>query len=137
MEQRYTALRTIGSIYKILGLIAAGVTALAVLAICVGGSGGARSALGLFGGALGGLIGSLFVLIYGGGIALTLYAAGEGVFLLLALEENTRLSAMLMQRQVDTSAQARHADQLSGAPQSGPALTTTPIGRAGQVLPRE
>ena len=115
----------------------AGVTALAVLAICAGGLGNARSAIGLFGGALGGLLGSLVVLIYGGGIALTLYAAGEGVFLLLAVEENTRLSATLMQRQVDVSAQARHADQLGGAPQSGPALTTTPIGRGGQALPRE
>ncbi len=83
MEQRYTALRTIGSIYKVLGIIAGAITLLAVL--------GLGRFLGSFLG--GGFLGILVMLIYGGGIALTLYAAGEGVFLLLALAAARRIGA--------------------------------------------
>jgi hypothetical protein len=54
---------------------------------------------GLLGGVFGALILSIVALIYGGGLAITLYAAGEGVYLLLALEENTRTTASLLQRQ--------------------------------------
>lgn len=118
MEQRYAALRMIGNIYKILGLVVGGITALAMLAICAGGLRGASTAFSLFGGALGGLLGMLLVLIYGGSIALTLYAAGEGVSLLLALEENTRMTAMALQRQADASAPVQPAIQSGGAAQS-------------------
>ncbi len=60
---------------------------------------GGRGAGGLFGGVLGGLLTSGLVILYGGGMAVTLYAFGEGVSLLLALEENTRLTAQLLRQQ--------------------------------------
>jgi hypothetical protein len=130
MEQGYTALRTIGTIYKILGAITMLATVLVVLI-----SGGFFR---------GGVLGGFLALIGGAAIALTLYAAGEGVFLLLALEENTRLTATLLQRQAGAAIQtypiATAAPQPSYAapsPTAGPVLNTKPIGRGGQVQPRE
>jgi len=112
METRYQALRIIGTVYKVLGIIVASVTVLAIIGFCLlsllGGLGSTamsrgadEAALGIFSTLLGTIFGTVclgvFLLIYGGGIALTLYAAGEGMYLLLALEENTRTTAMLLQ----------------------------------------
>jgi len=112
MEKRYAALRVIGTIYKVFGGIVGIITILLVLGICaisvLGGAtmdtlgrefGGDTGFAGFLSGFLGGLIGGVLVIIYGGGLAVTLYAAGEGVYLLLALEENTRATVMLLQRQ--------------------------------------
>ena len=112
MKKHYQALRVIGTIYKVLGGIVGVITILLVLGICatsvLGGAamdtlgrefGGDTGFAGLFGGLLGGLIGGVLAIIYGGGLAVTLYAAGEGVYLLLALEENTRATVMLLQQQ--------------------------------------
>lgn len=112
MEKRYKALRIIGTIYKVVGVIAGVITILIALSLCatsvLGGTaigsfgrefGGDTGFAGLFSGLLGGLILSIVAIIYGGGLAVTLYAAGEGVYLLLALEENTRATAMLLQQQ--------------------------------------
>ncbi len=110
MEKRYRALRIVGTIYKVLGIIAAALTVLAVLALC-GTSllcGAALDSVGrqlgqdlggggVFGGMVGGVILSLFAVLYGGIIALTLYAFGEMIDLLIALEENTRLTAQMLQ----------------------------------------
>lgn len=109
MEKRYTALRIIATVYKVLGVIAGVITLLAVLGICAsslfGGAMldrfnelGRSGPMGLFTGAVGGLIAGLAGLIYGGGLALTLYAAGEGISLLIALEENTRATATYLYR---------------------------------------
>ena len=111
MEKHYTALRTIGSIYKVLGAIAGVVTVLLVIAACLtsvlGGAAadtfgrqlGSDVGLGgLLGGVFGGLLLSFFIVLYGGGMALTLYAAGEGIYLLLALEENTRATVLALHR---------------------------------------
>jgi len=114
MEKRYKVLRTIGTIYKILGIVAAVITVLALLASCAWiffGS-GALGDLGrqfnrqfgdlpyrMMGTVLGGLIGAITVLFYGGGLALTLYALGEGVYLFIAIEENTRTTAALLAQQ--------------------------------------
>jgi hypothetical protein len=51
------------------------------------------------GGVVGAVIGSLVAILYGGGLGLTLFAFGEGIDLAISLEENTRLTAMLLQRQ--------------------------------------
>lgn len=101
MHKRYAAIRTIGTIYKVLGIIVGVITLLAVIAICAVSalSGAAVGQLGgadfgsLIGGTLGGLLVAIGVIIYGGIIALTLYAAGEAMYVFLALEENTRQSA--------------------------------------------
>src|SRR5574337_1153094 len=112
MEKRYRALRTIGTIYKVLAAIVAVITLLSILGLCatsiLGGVGQAAfsrgSGAGVFGGVLGALIFSVVGIIYGGAVSLTLYAVGEGIDLLLALEENTRITAMLLQRQAGTPA---------------------------------
>ncbi len=112
MEKRYTALRFIGTLYKVLGVIAAVVTVVVILGFCatslLGGAalggigrqfGMNQSGLaGVFGGVLGGLIAIFVAILYGGGAAITLYAIGEGIYLLLALEENTRTTARLLQQ---------------------------------------
>lgn len=111
MEKRYGALRTIGTIYKVLGALAAVVTIALLIGVCLTSvlGGAAADSLsrqlgsdvglgGLFGGVLGGILGGVFVIIYGGGAALTLFAVGEGIDLLIALEENTRSTSLALQR---------------------------------------
>jgi hypothetical protein len=106
MEKRYVALRTIGNIYRVLGIIAGAITILAVLFICgsslIGGASGSLAnqygGYSFLGTALGGLLMGLIAILYGGLISLTLYGMGEGVYLLIALEENTRLTATLLQQ---------------------------------------
>ncbi len=107
MEKRYTGLRTIGTIYKILGGLAGIITILVALGFCAFSlmAGASPSSLnrelaaaGLMGGVISGILGSVFVIIYGGGIALTLYAAGEAIYLLIALEENTRATMLAIQQ---------------------------------------
>lgn len=114
MEKRYAALRTIGTIYKVLGIAVASITLLMIIGFCLftilGGLGGVamsrgaeEAALGLFGTLLGSILGTvvfgIIMIIYGGSIGLTLYAMGEGIYLLLALEENTRATATLLRSQ--------------------------------------
>jgi hypothetical protein len=116
MEKRYRALRVIGTIYKVLAAIVAGITLLSILGLCatsiLGGLGQAAffrgNGFGFFGGLFGGILGALIFsvvgIIYGGAISLTLYAFGEGIDLLLALEENTRMAAMALQHQANLPA---------------------------------
>lgn len=52
------------------------------------------SSTGLKKGFLGGILFSVFAIIYGGLISMTLFAFGEGVYLLILLEENTRKTAL-------------------------------------------
>ena len=112
MEKRYKALRIVGVLYKILGVIAALITVLAVVSLCVtsilGGAainritremGPELPLSGMMGGALGGLIGGLLIAFYSGGAAVTLYGMGEMIYLFLALEENTRKTASLLENQ--------------------------------------
>ena len=111
MEKRYTALRIIGTIYKLFGLLVGALTILAVLGICaasvLGGAAieqlsqqlGEGSGGGLAGGLFGGLLLGLGALLYGGGLSITLYAFGEGVYLFLAIEENTRATVELLRSQ--------------------------------------
>jgi hypothetical protein len=112
MEKRYNALRTIATIYKVAGIIILILTIISILGICatsvLGGTMFNRFSRdygyipsGTIGGVLGGLIASLISILTGGGLALTLYATGEGIYLLLAMEENTRATAALLQRQLN------------------------------------
>ena len=102
MEKKFQILRFVGTIYKVFGIIVGVITILLVIGACLmsilGGTmmdqiqrelGGAAMGMNI----VGGIIASFLILLYGGGLAITLYAAGEGVFLLLALEENTRRTA--------------------------------------------
>jgi hypothetical protein len=115
MERRYSALRTIGTIYKILGVIAGILTLLIALSICGasifgmpvfnnmmhqygGGSVGSS-----FGSVFVGIVTSLFALIYGGGLTVTLYGFGEGVYLLISMEENTRATREALEKKPEAS----------------------------------
>ncbi len=109
MGKRYGALRTIGTVYKILGIIAGVFTILTALGLCASGVlGGAAldqfsrgfggdSGFGSAGGIVGGILLGVLAIVYGGGLSVTLYAAGEGIYLLIALEENTRATTMYLQ----------------------------------------
>jgi len=114
MEKKYKALRTIGTIYKILGTVAGIITLLAVIGICaasvLGGAAldsfsrelgdyGYSGPSGVFSGVVGGLLISIFVILNGGGLALTFFAMGEGIYVLISLEENTRATVDLLNRQ--------------------------------------
>jgi hypothetical protein len=116
MEQRYRALRIIGTIYKVLGGLAGLLTILIVITVCgtslLGGAalqsmtrqfGYEQGVGGFLGSAFGGLVASVFVIIYGGGVSVTLYGFGEGIYLLLALEENTRATAEALMRRAESA----------------------------------
>ncbi len=114
MEQRFRVLRIISTIYKVLGGLVAVIAVIAIIGGCLtsvfGGAvlgslfDGRGGGGGLLGGVVGGLIQAVVItvvsLIYGGGAAVTLYAFGEGIELVLSLEENTRTTATLLQRQM-------------------------------------
>ena len=133
MEQRFHALRTIGSIFRILGYITLVLTVLAALAFCglsiVGGtliqsasqSFGFNSSGGGFVGALfGGLLGGFLVLLYGGFISLWVIAFGELIYLLIGVEENTRKTNFLIENQMSRM----QPPTSSGlAPKEPPAIT--------------
>jgi hypothetical protein len=112
VKHRYGALRTIAVIYKVLGVIVGIITLFGSLFICgaalFGGAVLSRNGLentpfGPGAGMVGGVVGGLLALLYGLLIALFLYAFGEGIYLLLALEENTRLAATLLQQNIHSS----------------------------------
>jgi hypothetical protein len=110
MERRYAALRIIATIYKVLGVLVGIGTVLAAIGFCALGAMGS-AALSSFnggqnaaGGVLGGFLGGVVALIVGTIYTLTLYALGDGISLLLALEENTRQTATLLQQSAGRSA---------------------------------
>ena len=106
MEKKYSALRTVASIMKGLGILVGIITGILVVIICLasfaGGAaldsfsrelGGSSGLLGSFSGALMGVVGSLIPIILGGSLALTLFAIGEAVNVQIDIEENTRSMA--------------------------------------------
>ncbi len=109
MEKRFRFLRLFATFYKVLGVITGLVVLLLILGACassfIGSSMinqitqnyGYSYAGGAAGMAIFGLISGLMLLIMGGGLALTLFAVGEFVTLLIALEENTRATSLLLQ----------------------------------------
>jgi hypothetical protein len=112
LDKRYRALRIIGTVYKIFGILAGIMTIFSVLAVCgtstIGGMaldefsrefGGEQMFTGLLSGVLGGVFISLFIILSGGVTALGLYALGEGIYLLISMEENTRATAAFLYRQ--------------------------------------
>ncbi len=109
MEKRYGTLRFIGTVYKVLGVIMGLLTIVGSIGICltltVGGAAANRfgsqsgAVAGLAGGAFSAIFASVFFLLYGGAVAVSLYGLGEGVYLLIALEENTRATVQLLQQQ--------------------------------------
>ncbi len=115
MEKRYRALRTIGTIYKVLGAIAGILTIIAIIGVCatsvLGGAAfntfgrdlGMGDGIGMFSSVLGGVMFSLSAAFTGGLAALTLYSLGEGIYLFLAIEENTRYTAQVLSYQANAT----------------------------------
>ena len=108
MERKYTLLRTIGTISKILGIIAAVFTVLGAIGACASAFMGSavvgpyldQLGLGLSGQyvqIIAGIVIAVVTLLYGGSIAIALYAVGQGVHLLIDIEENTRMTLALLQ----------------------------------------
>ena len=106
MEKRYGALRLFGLLYKILGIIILVLAVLTAAGTCIMGFVGGAAAQELsrnIGSDVSiGLVGLItaFITLFGGAISgLSLYAIGEGIFLLINIEENTRASATLLRQQ--------------------------------------
>jgi hypothetical protein len=109
MARRFKGLRVVSVLFKILAAIAA-LMAIAGLLLAVAGPtllGGVWPAARMHGGMAPGAVPGLMVapiligvsMFFGGIIyALFLYAAGEGIDLLIALEENTRRTAIVLHR---------------------------------------
>jgi hypothetical protein len=104
MEKKFTALRVIGTIFKILAwiLLLLGILG-AILALVAGFTVGGRDDLLGLGLGLGGpvaaiaaFIATLIVSIF---YFLSLYSLGEAIYLGLAIEENTRRTAYIVQQQ--------------------------------------
>lgn len=115
MNKRFGALRFIGGVFKVIGVILGVIAVAGSLGICitsiVGGSavqslgndfGYSTNALGLAG-AFGGILSGLVVLITVGLAAVSEYAIGEAISLFLAIEENTRATAAYIARQTAES----------------------------------
>lgn len=104
-QSRHQALHTIGEIYKALGVILAALTLVIAIGVFVLSTasgttiiGTATDASNMFVSMFDGLLVSLFILIFGGSLAVTLYAAGEGMYLLLTIEDDTHRIADLLQK---------------------------------------
>lgn len=106
MQKKYGALRAIGTILKVFGVIEmilafAGMVAIIVFSSVMGNTlmlgqyyvdmGGSAILIGIG-------IGLLFFLVTLAG-AIAAYAVGELIFLFIAMEENTRATAILLQQQ--------------------------------------
>jgi len=100
MDRRFTALRVIGTVFKILAWISLIFGLLVALALLILGFtfGGEQGPLGLdLGGPLAGIAMFVVTVISAAVGFLTLYAVGESVYVFLAIEENTRRSAFIAQ----------------------------------------
>jgi hypothetical protein len=101
MEGRFTALRVIGTIFKILAWLALVVGLLAAIALLVGGFllGDSEGLLGFeMEGPLVGIAGFVVILIVSIIYFLLLYAVGESIYLFLSIEESSRRSAYFVQQ---------------------------------------
>lgn len=114
VPQRFGVLRLIGTLLKVVAwIVLVGSILLALTAGLVGpiarqfmGDAGLQAELLSLGGA-GGLIAGVLLMVTGIVLFLALYAAGENIFLQLAIEENTRMSAALLLRAAEAQASPR------------------------------
>ncbi len=104
MEKKFKALRSVGLIFKILGgIVLIGSVILFIVAIFTG-----LVSADLFGGRFGmprgaGLYGGLLTFVWGLLTGLFLFGTGEVIDLLLAIEENTRATRILMEERRNIS----------------------------------
>lgn len=105
MAKKFGILRFIGTIYKVVGIILGVIAIAGAIGSCIIGFVGSTNMdtfgrqMGMdmgIGNALGGILSGLFILFGVGIAAISQYAIGEGIYLLLAIEENTRAAATLL-----------------------------------------
>ena len=113
MDRRFTALRIIGTLFKILAWISLILGLVAAVGMLVVGFilGGQQGPLGLqLSGPLAGIAMFVVLVVISIFSFLSLYAIGESVYLCLSIEENTRRTAYITQQQYSsTSFQAPYA----------------------------
>jgi len=111
MEKRYGVLRFVSGFYKVIGIIMGVLTILGALGICatsvLGGGLLNQAVQGMensgmpvaTGGSLVvfGILGALYILVAGAVTSLGTYAIGELISLMVSMEENTRITATLLQ----------------------------------------
>jgi hypothetical protein len=103
VEKRFRALRIIGTFLKVLAWIVLVLGILGGLAAIVSGGLGAikydgGEAVSVLEGLLAGGIGGLVIMIMAAIYFVALYASGESIYLLIAVEENTRETALLLKQ---------------------------------------
>jgi hypothetical protein len=102
MARQFTALRVVGTIFKILGWLSLIVGLLAAIATLVFGF-ALNNQLGIpgldIGGPLAGIAGFVAAVVLAVLNFLLFYAVGEGIYLFLCIEENTRRTAYFIQQQ--------------------------------------
>ncbi|HVO41625.1 MAG TPA: hypothetical protein VMT34_03325 [Aggregatilineales bacterium] len=109
IETRYQALRTISAIYKLAAVLIGIAAVLAALGVIITGANSASysNSFGYGGaGAIGSLLAGALVLVGGLLTAIFVYAFANILDLLLSMEENTRLTALLLQQQTRGTANA-------------------------------
>ncbi len=113
MAKKFGILRFIGTIYKIVGIILGVIAIAGAIGSCIIGFVGSTNMdtfsrqMGMdmeVGGALGGILSGLFILFGVGIAAISQYAIGEGIYLFLTIEENTRATANLLAHQTPPQA---------------------------------
>jgi hypothetical protein len=125
VEKRFGALRMIGNIFKVLGIVTVvvgvvvAVLSVVILAMHRFGGGLTSSTYGLRVMTGGGILSGLLALLWGAIGGLFLYGAGEVIHLLIAVEENTRASMLLLRRQ--QSKPAADSSSIPLPPDSGAA----------------
>jgi predicted lipid-binding transport protein (Tim44 family) len=135
MNQRYRVLRIVGGVLKVMGGLVGIVTVIAAFAFCVIGAisgaavdnfGTGSGANGTFGGILGGLMMGVFILLYGGFVALYFFGLGELMYLLISVEEHTRITATVLQQQFNQMRSASATAATPPASRPAPQQSLTP-----------
>jgi len=109
MGQRFTALRVIGTVFKVLGWIALLFGLLGAVLILVASLTLDFEAAGInFGGPLAGIVAFIVILLLAVIQFLILYAIGESIYALLSVEESARRTAYFSQ-QIFTASQATYS----------------------------
>lgn len=102
MSRQFTALRVVGTIFKVLGWLWLTVGVLVAIGVLIFGF-ALMDQFGLpglnIGGPVAGVGGFMAALLAGIINFLLFYAAGEAIYLFLCIEENTRRTAYFMQQQ--------------------------------------
>ena len=98
MEKRFRALRFIGTFLKVVAWIyLVGSIIMALIVVIAGASAGSQMFPTLnIDGALVGIVTGLGVIIAGIAGFIAYYAAGESIYVMIAIEENTRLTAVAL-----------------------------------------